>query len=131
MLHGRWRSLHWRVGLQAVVGCGWSTSNERGVRQSGFGRRGGEHGDHRRAVAERDPDGDDGSDRWATLVSEGKSVAAGAEERVCAGRALGRLERVASWAYGRKRAGVGKEGWAAAGPEWGEGNRPRGKNGLG
>ena len=131
MLRGRWRRRHWRVGLQAVVGCGWSMSSERGVRRSGFGRRGGERGDHGRAVAERDPGGDDGSDRWATLVSEGKSVAVGAEEWVRASRALGRLERVASWAYGRKRAGIGKEGWAAAGPERGEGNGPRGKNGLG
>ena len=52
-------------------------------------------------------------------------------KRARAGRALERLERVASWAYGRKRAGIGKEGWAAAGPERGEGNGPRGKNGLG
>ena len=70
MLRSQSKRRHWRVGLQAVVGRGWSTSSERGVRRSGFGRRGGERGDHGRAVAERDPGGDDRSDRWASVGRE-------------------------------------------------------------
>ena len=70
MLRGRWRRRHWCVALQAVVGREWSTSSERGVRRSGFGRRGGERGDHVRAVVERDPGRDDGCDRWASVGRE-------------------------------------------------------------
>ena len=127
MLCGRWRRRHWRVGLQAVVGCGWSTSNERGVRQSGFGRRGGERGDHGRAVAERDPGRDDGSDRWASVGRERSGAQASAQLRgarltggpalsvgACvrsgrskrATRGVGGLCALACWAARGKKAGV-------------------------
>ena len=70
MLRGRWKRRHWHVGLQAVVGRGWSTSSELGVRWSEFGCKGGERSDHGKAVAERDPSGDDRSDWWASVSRE-------------------------------------------------------------
>ena len=135
MLRGRWRRRHWRVGLQAVVGRGWSTSSERGERRSGFGRRGGERGDHGRAVAERDPGGDDRSDRWASVGRERSGAQASVQlrgARLTGGppcqsgaRVAGEWERGSAGAGLRERAERGS--WAAArGPV-----RERGRRGMG
>ena len=149
MLRGRWRRRHWRVGLQAVVGRGWSTSCERGVRRSGFGRRGGERGDHGRAVAERDPGGDDGSDRWASVgkersgaqaslqlwggrliggpaLSVGARVRSGLSERATQGAAG--LWALACWASRGKKAGPSD--WAARAGRSGRGKRGGPRFGL-
>ena len=86
------------------------------MRRSGFGRRGGDRGDHGRAVAERDPGGDDGSDRWASVGRERSGGwVVGAEEV----RVLGRFGLRATVAAAGLALLLGQvRGEGVAGPAW-------------